>query len=163
MQAVCCRSRLAALALDEEGLHVPALRDRCIRSYAWGQSFFNARTSGKRCTSAMKVASKGEILSLLQARAIGNGMFRSVTDRMTTCFGHRQRAVSFTHPMPIPWETRLRAARRNQRPISGCTQRRTSRWRRATATGRFQQPCSCSCWRSAPRLRSFSPIRCPLT
>jgi hypothetical protein len=69
---------------------------------------FSASTSGKRRTSAMKLVSKGEVLSLLHARDIGNGIFRSVIDRITTCFGHRQRAVSLTHPTPIPCDTRLR-------------------------------------------------------
>src|SRR6266851_6410127 len=66
------------------------------------QSLLIARTSGKRCTSAMKFASSGEVLSLFHASASGNGMFRSATDRMTTLSGHRQRAVPFTHPTPMP-------------------------------------------------------------
>ena len=41
------------------------------------QSLLIARTSGKRCTSAMKFASSGEVLSLFHASASGNGMFRS--------------------------------------------------------------------------------------
>jgi len=72
------------------------------------QSLLIARTSGKRCTSAMKFASSGEVLSLFHASASGNGMFRSATDRMTTLPGHRQRAVLFTHPTPMPCDTRLR-------------------------------------------------------
>jgi hypothetical protein len=48
------------------------------------QSLLIARTSGKRCTSAMKFASSGEVLSLFHASASGNGMFRSARDRMTT-------------------------------------------------------------------------------
>ena len=51
------------------------------------QSLLIARTSGKRCTSALKFASSGEVLSLFHASASGNGMFRSATDRMTTLSG----------------------------------------------------------------------------
>src|ERR1700723_1914526 len=67
-----------------------------------------ARTSGKRCTSPMKLASKGEELSLLQTRASGSGTFRSATDMMATLVGHRKRAVPSTHPTPKPFATRLR-------------------------------------------------------
>src|SRR4029077_18310038 len=72
------------------------------------QSLLIARTSGKRCTSEMKFASSGEVLSLFHASASGKGMFRSATDRMTTLSGHRQRAVPLTHPTPMPCDTRLR-------------------------------------------------------
>jgi hypothetical protein len=70
--------------------------------------YLSARTSGKRCTSPIKLASKGDALSLLQTRASGSGRFRSTTDMMTTLFGHRQRAVPSTHPTPKPFATRLR-------------------------------------------------------
>ena len=67
-----------------------------------------ARTSGKRCTSAIKFASKVEGLSLLHARASGRGMFKSTTGKMTTLSGERQRAVPMTHPTPKPVDTRLK-------------------------------------------------------
>jgi hypothetical protein len=34
--------------------------------------------------------------------------YRSTTGKMTTDFGHRQRAVASTHPTPITVDTRLR-------------------------------------------------------
>jgi Zn-dependent alcohol dehydrogenase len=37
----------------------------------------SARTSGKRFTSPIKLASRGEVLSLLQARASGSGRFKA--------------------------------------------------------------------------------------
>ena len=72
------------------------------------QPVLTARTSGKRCTSATKLASKGDLLSFLQARASSSGTFKSTTDVMTTLLGHRQRAVPRTHPTPNPVATRLR-------------------------------------------------------
>ena len=50
----------------------------------------------------MKFASKGEVLSLLHARASGKGMSRSAMDMITTPSGHRPRAVPLTQPTPIP-------------------------------------------------------------
>src|SRR4029077_16060313 len=70
--------------------------------------YLSARTSGRRCTSSTKLASKGEELSLLQARASDNGMFKSTTGVMTTLLGHRHRAVPRTHPTPKPVATRLK-------------------------------------------------------
>src|SRR6266481_3132536 len=67
-----------------------------------------ARTFGKRRTSPIKFASKGEVLSRLHARAKVRGIFKSTTGRTTTVSGHRQRAVSKTHPTPKPLDTRLR-------------------------------------------------------
>src|ERR1700723_885042 len=67
-----------------------------------------ALTSGKRCTSAMNLVSKGEELSFLQTRASGSGTFRSTTDIIATLVGHRKRAVPSTHPTPKPFATRLR-------------------------------------------------------
>src|SRR5271167_1214209 len=72
------------------------------------QPLLSARTSGKRCTSPIKFASNGEVLSLLHARANVRGMFKSTTDKMTTVSGHRQRAVPRTQPTPKPVATRLR-------------------------------------------------------
>jgi PAS domain S-box-containing protein len=69
---------------------------------------FTARTSGKRRTSPTKCASKGEVLSILHARAKLRGMFKSITGKTTTVSGHRQRAVPRTHPTPNPLDTRLR-------------------------------------------------------
>src|SRR5262249_34713109 len=66
------------------------------------------RTSGKLRMPAMKPASKGEVLSFLQTSDSGSGIFRSLTEMMTTRSGHRQRAVPLTHPTPMPCETRLR-------------------------------------------------------
>jgi hypothetical protein len=72
------------------------------------RALLTARMSGKRCTSPMKFASKGEVLSLLQARASVRGTFKSTTGKMTTVSGHRQRALPRTHPTPKPVDTRLR-------------------------------------------------------
>src|SRR5258708_1153581 len=63
---------------------------------------------GKRRTSPIKFASKGEVLSRLHARAKFRGIFKSTTGRTTTVSGHRQRAVPKTHPTPKPLDTRLR-------------------------------------------------------
>ena len=67
-----------------------------------------ARTSGKRCTSPMKRASKGEVLSRLHARASRRGTFKSTTGKMATVSGHRHRALPRTHPTPKPVDTRLK-------------------------------------------------------
>jgi hypothetical protein len=75
------------------------------------QPVLTARTSGKRCASATKLASKGDLLSFLQAsqaRTSSSDTFKSTTDVMTTLLGHRQRAVPRTHPTPKPVATRLR-------------------------------------------------------
>ena len=68
----------------------------------------SARTSGKRATSAIKLTSKGEVLSLLHARASRRVTFKSTTGKMATVAGDRQRAVPRTHPTPNPVDTRLR-------------------------------------------------------
>ena len=83
------------------------LASRCGRRTSM-ERFLTARTSAKLCTSAMKFASKGKVLSLLHTRASGKGISRSTTEKITTPSGHRQRAVRLTHPTPIPCETRLR-------------------------------------------------------
>src|SRR5260370_20592732 len=69
-----------------------------------------APTFGKRRTSRIKFASKGEVLSRLHARAKVRGIFKSTTGRTTTVSGHRQRTVPKTHPTPKPLDTRLRIA-----------------------------------------------------
>src|SRR5690349_16209655 len=72
------------------------------------QPLLTARTSGKRCTSPINFASKGDALSLLHARANVRGMSKSTTGTTTTVSGHRHRAVPRTHPTPKPVDTRLR-------------------------------------------------------
>ena len=67
-----------------------------------------AGTSEKRRTSTTNPASKGDLLSFLQARANGCGRFKSTTGVMTTFSGRRHRAVPRTHPTPKPVATRLR-------------------------------------------------------
>ena len=74
----------------------------------WLRPLFTARTPGKRCTSLMKFASRGEVLSLRHTRASARSMFKSTTGKMTTVSGDRQRAVPRTHPTPKPVATRLR-------------------------------------------------------
>lgn len=66
------------------------------------QPHFRSPTAGKRRTSPITFASKGEVLSLLQARASGRGMSKSTTGKITTVSGDRQRAVPSTHPTPKP-------------------------------------------------------------
>jgi hypothetical protein len=72
------------------------------------QPLLTARTSDDRRTSPMKLASKGEILSLRHARASRRVTLKSTTGKMITVAGHRQRAVARTHPTPKPVDTRLR-------------------------------------------------------
>ena len=72
------------------------------------QRLLTARTLGDRRTSPMKLASKGEVLSLRHARASRRVTLKSTTGKMTTVAGHRQRAVARTHPTPKPVDTRLR-------------------------------------------------------
>jgi len=72
------------------------------------QPLLTARTSGKRCTSPMKRASKGEVLSRRHARASRRATFKSNTGKMATVSGHRHRALPSTHPTPKPVDTRLR-------------------------------------------------------
>src|SRR3984893_2249058 len=72
------------------------------------QPSMTARTSGKRFTSPMKRASKGEVLSRLHARVSRRGTFKSTTGNMATVSGHRHRALPRTHPTPKPVETRLK-------------------------------------------------------
>ena len=72
------------------------------------QPLLTARTSGKRFTSPMKRASKGEVLSRLHARVSRRGTFKSTTGNMATVSGHRHRALPRTHPTPRPIDTRLR-------------------------------------------------------
>ncbi len=67
--------------------HVPTLgseRNGRARSY---EPLLTARTSGKRCTSAIKFASNVEVLSLLHAKASRSGIFKSTTGKMTTFSG----------------------------------------------------------------------------
>jgi len=45
--------------------------------------FLTARTPGKRCTSLMKFASRGEVLSLRHTRDSARGMSKSTTGKMT--------------------------------------------------------------------------------
>jgi hypothetical protein len=54
-----------------------------------------------------KLFSSGEALSLRQTSDRTRGIFRFVTLRITTLFGHRQRAVSLTKPTSMECETRL--------------------------------------------------------
>ena len=56
----------------------------------------------------MNFASKGDVLSLLHARTSGRGISKSITGKMATVSGHRQRADSRTHPTPKSVATRLR-------------------------------------------------------
>jgi hypothetical protein len=81
---------------------------RASRTKPWLQPLLTARTSGKRCTSPMKRASKGEVLSRLHARVSLRGRFKSTTGKMATVSGHRQRALPRTHPTPKPVDTRLK-------------------------------------------------------
>ena len=72
------------------------------------QPLLSARTPGKRCTSLMKFASRGEVLSLRHTRDSARGVSKSTTGKMTIVSGDRQRAVPMTHPTPKPVATRLR-------------------------------------------------------
>jgi hypothetical protein len=62
------------------------------------QPLSTARTSGKRCASAMKRASKGEVLSRRHARASRRGTFKSTMGKMATVPGHRHRALPEYYP-----------------------------------------------------------------
>jgi hypothetical protein len=58
-----------------------------LRDSGMRESLFERSHVGQRLylgTSSIKPASKGEVLSLLQARASGSGRFKSTTDMMTT-------------------------------------------------------------------------------
>jgi len=72
------------------------------------QPLLTARIPGERCTSLMKFASRGEVLSLRHTRDSARGMSKSTTGKMTIVSGDRQRAVPMTHPTPKPVATRLR-------------------------------------------------------
>jgi hypothetical protein len=74
----------------------------------YSQCLANVCTSGIRHTSATNLASKGEVLSFLQTKANGNGMLRSITARVATLSGQRQRAFPLTQTTPIPCDTKLR-------------------------------------------------------
>src|SRR5258707_15712369 len=73
-------------------------------------ALLTARTSGKRCTSAIKFASKVEVLSLRHAKNSGRATSKSTTGKMTTLSGNRKRELPTTHPTPKLLDTRFRIA-----------------------------------------------------